>query len=120
MRRIVPEHVEKKKQKRNQYIVGFVLIVIMFLSVLGYSSQGNTQENSETITYRGLEFVNQNGLWHIVTDNAQFSFKYHPEQTLDINSTLNKLDNIIITGHFSYKSYPHNNFHPRGPPASFA
>jgi len=94
MRRIVPKHVEKKRQRRNQFIVGGILIFIMFFSVVGYSFQGGggTQDNSETITYNGLEFINQNGLWYLVTGNVQFSFKYNPEQTQNIGSQLNNLD----------------------------
>jgi len=84
MRKIVSKDVEKKKQKRNQIIVGGVLIVVMFFSVVGYSFQGTGQKNSDTISYNGIQFVNQNGLWYLIGEDIQFSFKYHPEQ---INET---------------------------------
>ena len=93
MRKIVSKHAEKKRQKRNQIIVGGVLIFVMFFSVVGYSFQGTPQNNSETITYNGVQFVNQNGLWYLITDNVQFSFKYNPEQTLDVGGIFNPVSN---------------------------
>lgn len=88
MRKIVSKQEADKKKRRNQFIVGGVLIMVMFLSVMGYAFQnsiisGNTQTSSnstQTITYNGVQFSNQNGFWVLQTENNRFVFTYNPSE----------------------------------------
>ena len=52
MRRIISKEAEEKKKKRNQLIVGLILIAVMVFSVLGYSLSGfgNSNSSGRTIT----------------------------------------------------------------------
>jgi len=94
MRKIVSKYKEDKKRKRNQLIVGFVLIFIMFFSVLGYSLGGrDATEDSNKINYNGFEFENQNGFWVLNMGNFDFIFRYNPEQVEKSYSLVNPLNN---------------------------
>lgn len=92
MRKIVSKHAEGKKTRRNQLIVGLVLIFIMFFSVVGYSFTGKTVENSGKINYNGYEFAEQNGFWVLNIGNL-FFFKYNPEQVEKSYALVNPLSN---------------------------
>jgi len=92
MRKIISKHEEGRKRKRNQLIVGGVLIFIMFFSVLGYSFRGG-DENTKKINYNGFEFINQNDFWILNTENFYFVFKNNPKQVEEIGGDLEYLEN---------------------------
>lgn len=95
MRKIVSQHKEEKRKKRNGMIVGVILISIMFLGIFGYIFQGRNDEedNTKRLNYNGFEFVEQNGYWFTNIGDSQFVFKYNPEQVERIDSELNPLGN---------------------------
>ena len=92
MRKIISKEAEEKKRKKNQLLIGIVLIVVMVFSVLGYSlsSFGNTSSSS-TIGYNGFKFTQTSNVWNLNTGGHAFSFNYNPYQTEKINSALNLL-----------------------------
>ena len=92
MRKIISKEAEEKKRKKNQLLIGIVLIVVMVFSVLGYSlsSFGNTSSSS-TINYNGFKFTQTSNVWTLNTGGYAFSFNYNPYQTEKINSALNLL-----------------------------
>ncbi|MFH1801297.1 MAG: hypothetical protein ABH804_00470 [archaeon] len=94
MRKIISKKASDRKKRKNQIIVGIVLVFLMLVSVVGYSFQGTEgdQENQK-IDYNGFEFVKINDLWFLSTGNYEFSFKYNPLQTENINSELKKISN---------------------------
>ena len=96
MNRIITKTDEQKKQRKNQLIIGIILILVMIVSTFGIvvNSFGD-KKNSNKINYNGYEFVNQNGVWVLNAQNISFIFKYNPLEleNFSINSTqVNKLD----------------------------
>ena len=91
MRKIISK---QNKEKRNQIIVGVVLIFVMFGSVFGVivGSFGQ-KDNKQKVNYNGFEFVKQNDFWFTDNGNLNFVFKYNPEQVDRIDSKLNHLEN---------------------------
>ena len=92
MRRIIPKHEEVRKKKKNQFIVGGVLIFIMIFSMLGYAFQSqifnsSTPSTNANVTYNGMTFTNENGFWATVYDNERLSFSYLPSQIFESNLT---------------------------------
>lgn len=95
MRKIVSKQEADKKKRRNQFIVGGVLIAVMFLSVMGYAFQnnaisgtsGNSGNSSQTVNYNGINFVNQNGFWVLQSNNARWVFTYNPTEIAASNLT---------------------------------
>lgn len=96
MRRIISKHEAKRKRRRNQIILGTILIFVMVGSVLGFALQGfnlggtNTEnDGSSNIEYNGFEFVSQNGLWVL----GNFIFRNVPQQVEDIGFVSNNINN---------------------------
>jgi hypothetical protein len=92
MRKIVSKEERAKRDRRNQLIIGGILILVMVGSVLGYAF-GREQDSTDTekIIYNGLEFTKTGNLWDVDTGTYQLSFLYNPEETEKINSALNPL-----------------------------
>jgi hypothetical protein len=96
MRRLISKEEEAKKRKRNQWIIGGVLVLIMVVSTLGYAfirDQFSGTTASQKIIYNGLEFDQNGNLWNTSAGNLQLSFSYNPQQTVKVNSILNPLGN---------------------------
>lgn len=86
MKKIISKQEEAKKQKRNQIIIGVILIVVMFGSGFGMvvNSFGNRDINNK-ITYNGFNFIKQDNLWNLQKGNFNFLFLYNPKQVQRIN-----------------------------------
>jgi len=95
IRKLVSKQDIKKKQKRNQYILGAILIFVMFGSVFGVivGSFGE-KENTEKIIYNGHEFLEQNNYYILNLGEIQFYFSEDPreiallEKEINISKTL--------------------------------
>ena len=86
MRKITSKELKENKQKRNQTIVGVILVTVMLASILGFSFVGeNNSSANKKIKYNGIEFEEQNGFWFANIGNSQFSFRYNPEQIKEIS-----------------------------------
>ncbi|MCK4553167.1 hypothetical protein KAT80_03105 [Candidatus Pacearchaeota archaeon] len=94
MKKIRTKYSEAKKQKRNQMIVGVILVFVMFGSVFGVivGSFGQDKED-KNIEYNGIEFVEQNGFWFASKGNLNFVFRNNPKQVKKIGSELNYFNN---------------------------
>jgi hypothetical protein len=81
----------EKRSRRNQWIVGGILIFVMLLSTFGYgmfSSSNKNNPNVEKVEYNGYEFTSQYGFWVTKIGNYDFMFKYNPTQVEKIESEL--------------------------------
>jgi len=87
MRRIISKGEKNKKTKRNQWILGILLILLMAFSTLGYALGGRGDEGgSNKIEYKGIEFIQDNsGYWNFVIQGQQFIILNNPEDISEIN-----------------------------------
>ena len=92
MRRILSKEQEGKKKRRNQFLIGGAMILVMFASLLGYAFGKEQQGTNEKIIYNGFEFIKQSGFWNTNINNYQFFFTYNPKETPQISAVLNSLD----------------------------
>ncbi len=92
MRRILSKEEEGRKRRRNQFLIGGAMVLIMLASVLGYAFGREQKESSEKIIYNGIEFTKQSGFWNANIGNYQFFFIYNPKETEKVNSKLNLLN----------------------------
>ena len=94
MRKIVSKFEVDKRKRRNQFIVGGVLIFLMIISTLGYAFQGQTQNSggavTNTTTYNGISFSYQNGFWVTGYSEKRIAFTYAPSQLASDLSNLTK------------------------------
>ena len=97
MRKIISKRESKNKQKRNQIIVGGILVLVMLMSVLGYAFQGD-DGSSKKMEYNGFKFIESEGFWNTNFEGRQLTFLYNP---LEINEKGVDLKDIK-----NYKSKP--------------
>jgi len=91
MQKIITKEEKLKKEKRNQLIVGGILILLMLLSTLGYALTGRSDTNSSVkVNYKGISFVKNSDYWLFNYNGNDFSTSYHPEETKNISFS-NKL-----------------------------
>ena len=104
MKRITSKKDREKRQKLNQFIIGGVLIFIMFASVFGIIVNSFGEEDSELkkINYNGFEFVNQNDFWILELEGFQFIFKNNPKQ-IELNESVNISPGINFLNSYSGK-----------------
>lgn len=94
MRRLKPKGSEAKKQKKNQMIIGVILIIVMFGSVFGVivGSFGSKKKDSK-IEYNGFEFIKQSNFWILQIGDFAFIFKYNPYEIEEIETEVKFLNN---------------------------
>lgn len=87
----------QKEKRRNQIIIGVILIGIMIVSTAGYAILSNTKNDGggEKISYKGFNFVRQQGYWMTEANGRAFIFQFLPEE----------IENISISGVFNLKDY---------------
>lgn len=88
MKKIVNSEDREKIAKRNQLIVGLVLILLMLFSTIGFAfSFGVTGNAVEEVEYGGIEFVRDynTGYWIFEKDGSEFYTIYSPEEVADFN-----------------------------------
>jgi len=92
MRRIGSKRKERKKQKRNQLVIGGILVLVLFASIFAYAFGGGKGAEEEKVIYGGYEFIEENGFWFTEVGNLVFSFRYNPNEIEQIDSNLNSLE----------------------------
>jgi hypothetical protein len=94
MRPLESKQEEERKRKRNQWIIGGIMIVVMLGSTFGYAfyQLGNKDNvDNSKVDYNGYKFVNQNDFWLTTIGSYQFMFRYNPTEVEKINTTINYL-----------------------------
>lgn len=95
MRRLVSKEEEARKKKRNQIILGFVLVLVLILSSISFALQGGLGNadsggvSGDETEYNGFKFTNQNGLWVF----ESFVFRYLPQEVDDIGFGIKPISN---------------------------
>ena len=110
---------KSKENRAKQLLLGGILIIIMFFSVLGYSFRGkNNSETNDKVIYNSLEFIKSGNHWIAQKENLRLVFKYNPNEIKRIDSNLNPLDNYLNQPLYVYSENQeaeyeiYNNLHP--------
>ena len=94
MRKVNSRANEKKIRRRNQFLVGGLLIFVMLFSTMGYAFQGqDNSSSSKKIIYNGFEFVYQNGYWNLEKNGLEFFFRINPENITNPEGAVNLISN---------------------------
>lgn len=89
-KKLVSKEAEKKKQKRNQYILVGVMVVIMMGSIFGLIAGTTTQNSNSNIKYKG-HTLQTNGYFYNMTIGAKtFYFSNNPND-LKINYKIDSM-----------------------------
>jgi len=96
MRKILTQEKKDKKTRRNQLIIGAILIGVMIFGTLGYAFSGREDQNAEKIDYNGVRFVKDSSeYWSFNIQGYDFITKYNPEE----------IENITFVSYSSINSY---------------
>jgi hypothetical protein len=97
IKRIKTQEDIKKNKKRNQIIIGVILVGLMVLSTAGYAILSNpeTKSGSEKTSYNGFTFVKNSGFWLTEVNGRTFIFQSLPQE----------LENLTISGTFNLQDY---------------
>ena len=106
MKRLKSKHRESKRQKKNQVIIGVILILVMFGSVFAVIVGGFGGKESKKINYNGFEFVNINNFWVLELGDFEFIFKYNPYEIKEINTEAKYLNNYYDRPLYISSEYP--------------
>lgn len=91
MREIESKKDIEKRRRKNQIIIGGILIVVMLGSTFGYAISTlnrNNNPDSENVVYNGYEFVSSNGFWALAIGDYDFLFRYNPTEVEKSDSEL--------------------------------
>ena len=93
IRRIKTKEEADKKTKRNQIIIGVVLVGLMVLSTVGYSFLSQDEKEVLEEEYNGFKFERVNSFWKLVGE--EFYFQYLPQE----------IENVSVFGFYNLQSY---------------
>jgi hypothetical protein len=83
----------EKRQRKNQWIIGGILVVIMLGSTFGYAFyQLGNKTDVNKVVYNGYTFLDESGLWTTTVGSSQFTFQYNPTQVQRIQTKVNYLN----------------------------
>lgn len=94
MRRIETKEQKDKKIRRNQIIIGVILILLMVLSTAGYAVfNRDPNQISGKFKYNNFEFKNENGYWTTNINDLNYYFLYTPNDVNKRELILNSINN---------------------------
>jgi hypothetical protein len=106
MKRLKAKSSEAKKQKKNQIIIGVILIIVMFGSVFGVIVGSFGKKESAKTDYNGFEFIKNNNFWILEIGDFEFVFRYNPYQVDEIPANLSFLNNYYNKPLYISSEYP--------------
>lgn len=92
MKKIESAKEREKRERKKQQILSGVIIFVLLLSIAGYATFSNINENKREIrNYNGFELYEDNGLWKTELNGEEFKFYNLPTDLVfstEINVTL--------------------------------
>ena len=86
MRKIQTKVELDKKKKKNQILVGVVMIGLLLVSTLGYSLMSSDEDEEEFETNElGIDFFKENGFWKFTSGKDTFGFQNLPSEISDVD-----------------------------------
>lgn len=87
MKKLMTREERKKIVRRNQIILGLILVLLMVFSVLGYALSGRgSDEEQGKIQHLGINFIKDNsGYWRFNIQGFNFATQYNPQETQNIS-----------------------------------
>ena len=82
MQKILTRKEQEKRNRRNQLIIGIVLVGVMILSTAGYAITSNEGGNSaeKKLNYNGVSFVYNSGYWYFSKGGNDFITRFNPKE----------------------------------------
>ncbi|MFH0808489.1 MAG: hypothetical protein V1888_02635 [archaeon] len=88
MRKIKTMEDIERIRRRNNLIMGVIMIGLMVFASLGYSLMSADGESTSKISELGFDFVRSDGLWKVAIGEEIFGFQYLPSEVSDVDVNL--------------------------------
>ncbi len=85
MRKIKTMADAERVRKRNNIILGVVMIALLVGSSLGYSLMSADSEGEDIVEFRGFDFVRDSGMWKLAIGDEVFGFQNLPSEVSDVD-----------------------------------
>ena len=86
MRRIKSMADVDRARRRNNIILGVVMILLLVVSTAGYSLMGADSEDENVVSELGFDFVRDGGMWKLIFEEGEiFGFSYLPSEVEDVD-----------------------------------
>lgn len=100
MRKIKSEEDIEKARRRNNIILGLVMIFLLTASSLGYSLMSADLEKKNSVNENGYDFVRDGGYWKTEINGEVFAFSNLPSDLagidVELGISLNEYDGKVI------------------------
>lgn len=84
MRRLASIADVERARRRNNIILGVVMIVLLVGSSLGYSLMSADGKNNNEASEMGFDFVRDGGIWKMIIGGELFGFRNLPSEVRDV------------------------------------
>jgi hypothetical protein len=74
----------ERGRRRNNIILGVVMIFLLLGSTAGYSLMSRDSEGDSSVSDSGFDFVKDGGLWKVNSGGGIFGFRYLPSEVSDV------------------------------------
>jgi len=95
IRKIQTAGERERKKKRNQIIIGIVLIGIMVISTAGYAIVSNRDETQTKVAFGNFEFVKQQDFWVTSFGDNFIYLQYLPQD----------VENVSVSGIYTLDAF---------------
>ncbi len=85
MRKIRTQADADKRMKRNNLIVGIILVGLLVISTAGYSLMSSDEDDGGSVSEFGVDFSRSNSMWVADIGGGVFWFQNLPSEVLDID-----------------------------------
>jgi len=85
MKRIQTAEMKDRKSRRNNIILGIILIALLVIAPIGYSLMNNSEKSNSKVKEVGLDFYKEGGLWKTIIDGQVFGFQYLPSEVVNVS-----------------------------------
>jgi hypothetical protein len=75
----------EKKKRKNQIIIGLILVGIMILSTAGFAVNNMTRSKEETFLYKGFEFLRVPAGWQLANKPFTLITRFFPKDVENVS-----------------------------------
>lgn len=98
MKKIISKKQRERKERKNQMVLGIILVLLMVLSLGGYalmSGSNNDKTKNQIIKYNQIEFIENSGNWYFNLYGSKFETRYNPKELENMSLTIfNNFNNL--------------------------
>lgn len=87
LKKIQTREDSEKKKRRMRLVVGFIIIVLMILSTIGFAMFENDQSNTSNNTYNGFKFSQTTNGWQTTVQGQTITTSYFPTEVLNVTGS---------------------------------